>query len=242
MASVNQAIFLESLPDDVLLLILSYIPAHERWKNVAMVSKKMFWFATEPRILTHLHVEVDENVESGLKNILVDSKWLKVLNITVSTSLNSKLRSLLRYSNQCHEWGGCREDVDDALSMYWRKSIGSEINVIYDIFKSNFLALLAMIAMFSTTLEELTIDYIKFFRITQFMESSDPTVSMDGEVFTAISKISSLRSLNIQVAISAVIFDLMMTVDFLKQLRVLNLKFNDKEETESGGDLDSPGY
>ena len=207
------------LPDEVILDILSYLPVQERLKSVARVSNRLYSLAMDRRMVTDLHIDLKILNHPALIDFLVDAVWLKSLDLT-ATDFTKRFRALYQFLIQTAKTTSDMEDLD------------LEIDSLYAIFKSIFVKILVIVSRFCVHLEELTLDYVKFFPINEIMRSLENLPSIDEEVFIAVSKLEKLRHLDIKTSISSSLFDFMVLPNFIEQLAVLKLRFMDKDAVD----------
>ena len=207
------------LPDEVILDILSYLPVQERLKSVARVCQRLYSLAMDRRMVTDLHIDLKILNHPALIDFLVDAVWLKSLDLT-ATDFTKRFRALYQFLIQTAKTTSDMEDLD------------IEIDSLYAIFKSIFLKILVTVSRFCVHLEELTLDYVKFFPINEIMRSLENLPSIDEEVFIVVSKLEKLRHLDIKTCISSSLFDFMVLPNFIEQLTVLKLRFMDKDPAD----------
>ena len=203
------------LPDEIILDILNYLPVQERLKCVARVCKRLYILAMDKRMVTDLHIDLKILNHPALIDFLADAVWLKTLDLTAK-DFNKRFRALYQFLIHTAKTSTDMEDLD------------IEIDSLYAIFKSIFLKILVTVTRFCINLEELTLDYVKFFPINEIMRSLENLPSIDEEVFIAVSKFPKLRYLDIKTCISSSLFDFMIHPTFMDQLHVLRLRFMDK--------------
>ena len=208
-----------TLPDELILDILTYLPVQERLKCVARVCKRLYYLAMDPRMVKHLHIDMKILNHPAMIDFLAEAIWLKSLNLT-SDDFTKRFRTLYQFLIHTAKTTSDMEDLD------------IEIDSLYAVFKSIFLKILVTVTRFCVDLEELQLDYVKFFPINNIMRSLENLPSIDEEVFIAISKLERLRHLDIKTSISSSMFDFMVIPSFVEHLIVLKLRFMDKEPAD----------
>ena len=203
------------LPDEIILDILNYLTVQERLKCVARVCKRLYALAMDKTMVTRLHIDLKILNHPALIDFLAESIWLKTLDLT-STDFTKRFRALYQFLIHTAVTSSDMEDLD------------IEIDSLYAIFKSIFLKILVTVTRFCVNLEELSLDYVKFFPINEIMRSLENLPSIDEEVFIAVSKLPKLRHLDIKSCINSSLFDFMIHPTFMEQLHVLRLRFMDK--------------
>ena len=203
------------LPDEIILDILNYLPVQDRLKCVARVCKRLYTLAMDKRMVTNLRIDLKILNHPALIDFLAEAVWLKSLDLT-ATDCNKRFRALYQFLIHTAVTSSDMEDLD------------IEIDSLYAVFKSIFLKILVTVSRFCVNLEELTLDYVKFFPINNIMRSLENLPSIDDEVFIAVSKLKKLRHLDIKTCITSSLFDFMIHPTFIEQLHVLRLRFMDK--------------
>ena len=207
------------LPDELIFDILEYLSVQERLKIVALVCKRLYYLAMDPRMVTSLHIDLKILNHPSMIDFLAEAVWLKSLDLT-SSDFTKRFRALYQFLIKTAVTTSDMEDLD------------IEIDSLYAIFKSTFLTILVTMTRFCVNLEELKLDYVKFFPINNIMRSLENLPSIDEEVFIAISKLGKLKHLDIKSCISSSLFDFMILPNFVEQLSVLKLRFMDKEAAD----------